>query len=344
MRGIKNTFMMWGVSVITLSQLTFAQTLREPRPFSLEADRRDGPILVWYEAELKPDIYEGYLKRIAAMGAKHVVLPFFGCQKNKESSQVGDCELYPESLFLQQAALAKKNGFVVTFLPIVLTPNGDWRGDFVPQDVQEWFKSYTKWIVGVALHAKNLGMPELVVASEFKLLFKQTNEWRQVLKEVRLVFPGPLIVAANWDKLDIEFWDESDAIGVSYYFPLSKNSLPTDSDLDNGHLQHQKTLQALAQKFNRPIHITEVGYPSLPTAAAQPWSFPSPLVNIPADKTLQKRCFESFARTWQNTTNLVHTGFWATSNPATLYANFDFEIIDKPAESAISSYLKERKK
>jgi len=309
----------------------------------LPTDRRDGPIFLWPHKEFNPKIYNQYLTSIAQLGAKRIVIPYWGCQKSKTASDAAGCQIASPTMIRQQAEIAMAKGFTVSFLPIVATQTRDWRGDFEPENIELWFSTYTTWIQGVAEVAEELHMPEFVVATEFKKLYKYESHWRQLLKDVRSVFKGPLIITANWDDLNLPFWDAVDAIGFSYYFPLAKSKNPTDLELDQSHLAHKKMLLALSQKYRKPLHMTEIGYPSLDSAAMEPWFFPSPLKkSTPPNLELQKLCFESFVRIWGNEPRVIHTGFWQINHPEGAYAPYNFEILGKPIAEAIANYLKLR--
>src|SRR6185503_14604060 len=102
----------------------------------------------------------------------------------------------------------------------------------------------------------------------------------------------PLIVTVNWDSLDHSFWADADAIGVSSYHPLSDDDSPDQDTLNSAMSSIRDDLVALSKKWNRPIHITETGFPSTSGAAHTPWLVDS---SLGVDQDLQKRCFAAFA-------------------------------------------------
>jgi hypothetical protein len=145
---------------------------RNPRPFV--KPYHDGFVLVLWneysEAELS-----GLLDRIRSTGSDSLELPLFGCQSTIHSSDVGDCEPSNRPIVLRVARAAVAKGFSVTILPIVITPQWDWRGLFEPTDVAGWFRTYTAWMDRVARDAIDIGSPELIAGTEFKALYKYGN-------------------------------------------------------------------------------------------------------------------------------------------------------------------------
>ena len=169
---------------------------REPMRF--QDAYHDGYALVLWE-NTSVDELETKLARIRQTGATHLIIPYFGCQSDIHSSDVGSCQVLFRTAANVLARDAIELGFTeVSYLPIVATPDWQWRGYFDPKDVDGWFKSYTAWIKGVARDAKKLGMKELVVGSEMTKLYRYEDQWKKVLAEVRTVFDGPLVLTVNW--------------------------------------------------------------------------------------------------------------------------------------------------
>jgi hypothetical protein len=241
----------------------------------------------------------------------------------------------PEKL----ARAAQSKGFEVSYLPIVQTLDWKWRGFFDPLDVDGWFRTYTAWIRGVAREAASLGMKEMVVGSEFTRLYRYDDRWKQVLHEVRRDFAGPLVLTVNWGDFDHTFWSEADAIGVSSYYPLSTRPDPSQDELDQAWAQRKHEYLELSAHWDRPIHITEVGYHSTADAALTPWE---PRPTAPADPALQARCFEAFRKAFQNERRLARANVWATESPVSSALSRGFETVGQPAETVLRDYFRAR--
>ncbi|MEQ1875860.1 MAG: hypothetical protein ABL958_04380 [Bdellovibrionia bacterium] len=279
-----------------------------------------------------------HVERIKAAGFSRIVIPFWGCQPDTKSSEVGSCEVAPPSTFILQAKIAQSLGLEVSFLPIVGTPKGEWRGLFKPENVSRWFQTYFAWVKMVAVEAEKLKMKELVAATEFSVyLYSQTQNWKILLANLRPYFTGRLIITTNWDHPDFDFWSEADAFGISAYFPLSTGSTTMEA-LVKGAVKNREAMRAKAAKAGKPLHVTEFGFPGTVTAAAKPWYYPAPGEPVPAeDMPLQARCHEAFLKSWENETLPVNMNVWATHDPTNV-SPISFEVIGKPSEAILKKY------
>jgi len=57
---------------------------------------------------------------------------------------------------------------------------------------------------------------------------------------------------------------------------------------------HKAALKQVAEQTGKPILFTEIGYRSVPYAAAEPWKWPSRGETTQADTTLQRQLYEAF--------------------------------------------------
>lgn len=342
-------------SFLVLPREAFAWPWTKPQPraaMQFGDAYRDGVVLVLW-ANYSPEQINGFLDRILETGTDHVTIPVFGCQSDIHSSDVGSCEVRLQTAgtihgnrpFAGQpflaAELAVQKGFKVTFLPIVVTKNWEWRGFFDPKDVDGWFRTYTAWITELAKRAQELGSTEFVAGTEFSNLYRQTERWKKVLREIRKHFHGPVVVTVNWGDIDHGFWDEADAIGVSAYYPVSHEKDPSQDELDRGWAKIRKDLLAASKKYRRPLHLTEIGYTSTSHAAKMPWATPEP--GEGPDLALQSRLYEAFRKAWETDRTLVRTNMWATGNPEDDNPPLGFEFINKPAENQIREFFAARR-
>jgi hypothetical protein len=294
--------------------------------------------ILWNEDRYPDSYIHEQLDRVAQGGSKHIAMPYFGCQTDLKSADVGSCEVTTEAHVERIVRLAQQHGFGVSLIPIVLTRDWQWRGFFEPTDVEGWFRTYTAWIRKIGALATRLGMQELVVGSEFSKLYGYGERWKQVLRNVRSSFAGPLIVTVNWGNFDYPFWEEADAIGVSAYYPLSPRVDPSQEELDQAWQARKQEFLALSRQWKRPIHVTEVGYTSTSNAARTPWD---PGDDAKVDPALQARCFQAFRNAWANETALVRANVWATEPPAEYYS-MSFDPIGKQAGEVLSRFFAER--
>jgi hypothetical protein len=281
------------------------------------------------------------LDRVKQTGATHITIPYFGCQTSITSNDVGACSVGSQEQTVRVAKLALSKNFGVTFLPIVVTPQWDWRGTFVPTDINAWFASYNTWLTSLAQIANGLGLKEFIVGSELSQIYEYQSQWSTFLKNFRGVFKGNLIVAVNWSKIDYSFWAQADAIGISTYFPVSNSNHPTQNNIDAGMLANKNAILAVSKKWNLPVDFVEFGFPSTEVAAKSPWQA---LASDGVDPTLQEECFDSFRRTWGNEKALVRASVWATGDLNDPNYSFSFETLGKPAEVPLTGFFSDRQK
>jgi hypothetical protein len=150
----------------------------------------------------------------------------------------------------------------------------------------------------------------------------------------------------NWgDEETHAFWDEADAIGISAYFPLA-SALPhfrdtTQPALDVAWRTHRDRLVAFSRRVQRPLHFTEFGYPSIPSAAEAPWGGNEKPEDQP-DPALQARCFAAFRKAWQGTPELARGSIWAVGDPTEPSYAKTFDVFDKPAEAEVRAFFTRR--
>jgi hypothetical protein len=318
--------------------LTGFSPVNKPVPFA-DAYHDGYQLVLWKhhdDATLKKII-----ARVQETGATHLTVPYFGCQSSITSADVGSCHVRDRETeqSVRAAQIAAMMGMDVSFLPIIVTPKWDWRALFDPIDVDGWFVSYKAWLKNMVQIANQVHAKEFIVGTEFTKLYRYEDRWSQLLKEFHELFAGPLIVTVNWDSIDHKFWKDADAIGISEYESLSSTENPSQAELDRGMQKVKSKLLRIANKWHRPLHLTEIGFPSTHAAALHPWLAESA---DGVDPQLQARCFEAFRNTWKNEPLLVRASIWATSDPGASDASWSFETIGKPAESSIRDLFSER--
>ena len=161
---------------------------------------------------------------------------------------------------------AKRLGMKVVLKPVVNVSDA-WRGHiaFFDWDVPgeptwtEWFASYTRFIVHYATIAAEEGAEMFCVGCEMVQSDKRADEWRELVRRVREVYPG--LVTYNCDKYQedrVTWWDAVDIISSSGYYPTGQ----WEAQLDR--------IAPVLEKFDRPFFFMEVGCPSREGSAALP--------------------------------------------------------------------------
>ncbi len=205
--------------------------------------------------------------------------------------------------------LAHKDGVKVMLKPHIWlhSEHGKWRQDIAMNSAEEWsqwFESYAAWILHYAVLAEECNIEVLCIGTELhQTTLQYPDKWKTIIKEIRNVYKGDLIYAANWYKEidDIEFWSDLDYIGVQAYFPLSKKIPVEKKRLLKGWIKHKKNLKNLAKKYSKKIVFTEIGYKNTADAAREPWTWPQQLASeeITISNETQVVCYEAmFEALW----------------------------------------------
>ena len=182
-------------------------------------------------------------------------------------------------------------------LKVILKPHIDviddaYRGDIQPVDRDLWYRSYDEFINHYATFATDRSVDLFVIGTELKTLSAETGRWQKITELVRDRFFGPITYAANWDEVDqVQFWSDLDAIGVDAYYPLSPDdgSAPTLESLTASWRQVASELRSRSKQWERPVLLTEIGYPSQVGATAKPFE----VTDKPEDQNIQALAFEA---------------------------------------------------
>jgi len=142
----------------------------------------------------------------------------------------------------------------------------------------------------------------LSIGVEFKTAIKKRNRfWSRLIDDIRTVYTGQLIYAANWDNYqNVNFWDKLDFVGIDAYFPLSPSATPSIAELNAAWIPVLQEIDQFYKTVKKPIIFTEYGYRSSNKAAWRQWEIES----IPSDEELnliaQTNAYKSFYQSvWQ---------------------------------------------
>ena len=184
--------------------------------------------------------------------------------------------------------------------------DGKWRSDIemtTESDWQQWFDRYRTFIIHYATLADELGIEALCIGTELHMTaVKREQDWRRIISEVRKVYHGKLVYAANWyqEFEQIRFWDDLDYIGIQAYFPLADKENPTVEELMKGWQPHLKAIEQVQERYGKPVIFTEIGYRSMTNAAVEPWKWPERRSEVATqcDLRTQATCYEALFRTF----------------------------------------------
>ncbi len=197
---------------------------------------------------------------------------------------------------------AEARGLRMLLFPILTLDKlavGEWRGTVQPADVDAWWTAYERFILHYARLGADEGAHALSVGSELGSTEAWRDRWFHLISKVEKVFRGELTYSANWDHYEaVSFWSRLDWIGVNAYFELTTDARASEADLIAGWTPHRDALLAFAAAQERPLVLTEVGYPSLDGGAVSPWDYTR---TAKVDLEEQRRAFAALAAAWADT-------------------------------------------
>jgi hypothetical protein len=188
-----------------------------------------------------------------------------------------------------------------------------WRGAIAfpePAARARFFREYTAWVRAVARATRQADA--FVVGSELDATVAHDSEWREVIREVRAVYPGPLTYAANWDAFErVPFWDAVDVAGIQAYFPLVEAGAPaSEGALTAGWERVMSRIRAFRQRTGKHVVFTELGYDVSLAAASRPWE-PGPHGTPGEDGAeLQRRCIRAALRAVDQEPAVIGAFLW----------------------------------
>lgn len=198
--------------------------------------------------------------------------------------------------------LAKEAGVHVVLKPQVYI-HGSWTGDLdynTEAEWETWEKDYTDYIMTFAKLAEEFEVPVFCIGTEFKIgARKREQYWRTLIKQVRNIYQGKLIYAANWDEyMDVPFWDALDYVGINAYFPLSSTATPSIESLKKAWMPHKKAIRKFYNKTKKPIVFTEYGYLSVDGCAYNTWELEGKVRQLKINETAQSNAIAALLDTF----------------------------------------------
>lgn len=280
-------------AAFSIGLLVAATACARPRRGPLPAQPR-GVALGLFASDVDYD-YGMLLRELAELGARDVMLVVPLAQPDIDSPTPSVAVPAPrvERALSQARALGLRAG-VMPIVELRAAPPGQWRGQLRPsRGAAAWFAAYRRALVELAAVAQRRGATRFGVGSELVALEPYERSWRELIAATRRVFRGRLFYSVNWDGLHRPgFLDAVDEVGVSAYFAMAAaGERPTEASLRRAWDGAHASLGALSRRVGRPVFLSEVGYPSLASAAERPWD---ERTGAPLDLALQRTLYEGF--------------------------------------------------
>jgi Glycoside Hydrolase Family 113 len=236
-------------------------------------------------------------------------------------------------------------------LKVMLKPHVDlsddpahYRGeigpDFTPADWGAWFDSYRSFILHYADMAQRTGCELFCVGCELGTTAVYEGPWREIVAVIRDLYLGPLTYADNQVEYNLDavgWWDAVDFIGQDAYPTLTQVVSPTVDDLLAGWISFRARLQQLAERWGKPLILTEIGCRSILGGAQNPWDWQR---QGPVDLTVQANFYEAACQAVEGRSWLRGMYWWQWSPDPDDGGPNDtgYTPHGKPAEDALRSW------
>ncbi|MBB3995981.1 hypothetical protein GGR95_003647 [Sulfitobacter undariae] len=229
-------------------------------------------------------------------------------------------------------------GLAAIVKPHVWVPQS-WAGAIEIEAASEdgWYSAYSEILQKIAVTAEQSKAEVLVVGTELRGV-SGSDRWESIIAEVRKVFSGKITYVAHGasEAEEISFWPQLDAVAVSLYPILGaaddskKWDIAITDELDR--------VQAVAQKYEKPVWVAEIGIRSAEGATERPWESAEERVSK-SDMALQAEVLKHWlialeARQIQD----VWIWRWFTDPDGGGEEDTDFTVQNKDAEDVVAIF------
>jgi hypothetical protein len=241
--------------------------------------------------------YERTLGEVSALGGNWVSLTPFG--RVADLSPTGVSLTFEQPFEENRRAVgraidqAHAAGLSVLLVPHLWVESGGWRGELDPGNDDDWqrfARSYRAFLLAWANVAKEHHVEMLSLGVELRTWVTTAHapSFVALAREVRALYPGLLTYASNWDDVDDSvLTGELDLVGVNAFFPLTEREGATVEELMQGGARVAERLEAIAERWGKPILLTEFGYTTRKDPALRPWEWPDGMKQVTVDEQAQ---------------------------------------------------------
>lgn len=238
---------------------------------------------------------------------------------------------------------AHDRGMHVLVVPHLWVEMGGWRGEIDPRSPGGWRAyqgAYQDFLLEWARVAEEAQADMLSIAVEAKS-WSHTDDaiWREMIDKVRRQYFGLLTYSANWDEPDrVVFWDALDVIGINAFYPLTDQRNASKAELFVGTTRIHAEVKSLAERYNRPVMFTEIGYTTRKDAGIEPWTWPEDLKQVLIDEQAQADALDvmlDFVRSEEHLMGAFLWRYYANLYDHSQETKFGFSPFGKAAEGVL---------
>ena len=254
----------------------------------------------------RDSISEQHVKPLMEISANYAAIMPFGFVRNDSSPQVihdSDRQWFGETLggTKQYVKELQERGIKIMLKPQLWYWHGKYTGTIEMHNEADWKvleSTYAEYILSYAKLAQELEVSLFCIGTELEMFVTNREDyWKNLIKEIRKLYNGPLTYAANWDEYKrTPFWGELDFIGIDAYFPVSEMQTPTVEDCKEGWKKHLRGIEKMVDRHEIPVVFTEFGYRSTDYTGKEPWdaNYDKGVVNLEAQSNAMQALFETF--------------------------------------------------
>jgi len=246
--------------------------------------------------------YARELDECVRFGATWVAITPFGRVADLHGSGVDPTFETPYELnfprVLTAIGMAHARGLKVFLVPHLWVESGEWRAKINPETDaawEAWAKSYESFVLAWARIAE-AGHADLLSAGVELRSWVTTGRaprFVDILREIRHEYHGTLTYSANWDDVDdTVILGELDVIGINAFYPLADHNGASVAELTQGGERVREKVHALAERWQRPVLFTEIGYTTRSDPAVKPWEWPDGMRDVKVDEAAQAAAYE----------------------------------------------------
>ena len=304
-----------------------------------------------YNTDFASNEFKQVVDRMKIDGANTITFVIQHNVQNLNSNDVFPTAITPTDDALTSGInYVKSKGMKAALNMFVDCNCGAWRAEINPSDRTAFFNSYNSVVQKFAKIGQASGVDFINLGTEMASLSnpavnsQNTQKWRDLIRNTRANYSGRLTYGGNWgapyeEMSKIEFWNDLDFIGISAYFDLSKDEIPSVDTLKAawGNVD-TNTLQPLVNKWNKPIVFTEMGYRSVNQAANAPgdWSRPAYFM-----EDGQANAYEALFSFFNTKNYFAGINIWDISSDPNYggQGNIDYTFVNKKAEATIKKWF-----
>ncbi|MEJ7727859.1 MAG: hypothetical protein WKG00_01455 [Polyangiaceae bacterium] len=200
---------------------------------------------------------------------------------------------------LETVHQAHARGLRVFLVPHLWVESGGWRALIDPGDDAGWARwaaSYRDFLLTWTDVAREGQVEMLSLGVELRswVTSARVASFLPILSEVRARYGGLLTYSANWDDVvDTMILDELDVIGVNAFYPLAEREGAALPELSAGGRRVAAGLAELAETWQRPVLLTEIGYTTRRDPAVKPWEWPDGMRDVVVDQRAQADAYQA---------------------------------------------------